>query len=96
MPRLSPLPQFVLLACAAALPIGCKTIYTDAFSPRGNHFVPPVEKKIELPVDKKANAPAPVNAIPAPGAEAGGIPGLAPAPGVPEMPALPPAPAPAP
>jgi hypothetical protein len=92
MPRLSTLPQLVLLACAAVLPIGCKTVYTDAFSPRKNHFVPPVEKKIELPVDKKANTPAPVNAAPAP--EPGGIPGLpglpAPAGGMPEVPALPP------
>jgi hypothetical protein len=97
MPRLSPLPQLVLLACAAALPVGCKTIYSDAYSPRGNHFVPPPEKKIELPVDKKAKE-TPVNAVPAPGgAEPGGIPGLMPAPGgAPEMPALPGAPAPAP
>jgi hypothetical protein len=92
MPRLSPLPQLLLLACAAAFPVGCKTIYSDVYSPRGNHFVPPKEKKIELPEDKKPKAP--VNAVPAPGIpEAGGLPGLPPAP---EMPALPPAPAPAP
>src|SRR4051794_11474547 len=98
MPRLSPLPQLVLLACAAALPVGCKTIYSNTYSPRGNHFVPPVEKKIELPEDKKANATPAVNAVPAPGAaEPGGIPGMPAAPGaLPEMPALPPAPAPAP
>ncbi|HEV7403536.1 MAG TPA: hypothetical protein VGO11_11435 [Chthoniobacteraceae bacterium] len=90
MPRLSPLPQLILLACAAALPVGCKTIYTDVYSPRGNHFVPPKEKKIELPEEKKKPV-TPVDAVPVPGApDAGGIPGLmappemgAPAPAVP-------------
>jgi hypothetical protein len=90
----------VFLVCAAALPVGCKTVYSDTYSPRGNHFVPPPEKKIELPEEKKPTTPAPVQAVPAPGTEPGGIPGLMPAPGgLPEMPAVPPAappPAPAP
>lgn len=96
MPRLSPLPQLTLLVCAALLPAGCKTLYSDVYSPRGNHFVPPVEKKVELPVDKKANAPAPIQGLPVPGAaDPNAIPGMpAPAAADPAMMAPPPVPAP--
>ena len=96
MPRLFPLPQLTFLVCAAALPVGCKTVYSDVYSPRGNHFVPPKEKKIELPVDKKANEAQPVQAIPAPAApDPNALPGLPPAPAMDAPPALPP-PVPAP
>jgi hypothetical protein len=91
MSRPSPLPRFLILACVAALPVGCKTVYSDVYSPRRNYYHPPVEKKVELPVDKKASS-TPV--APGPAAPAA-IPGLAPAPDILPMPAPAPAPAPA-
>lgn len=77
------------------LPVGCKTLYTDVYSPRGNRFVPPKEKKIELPEEKKPAAPAPVQATPVPGLlpEGGAVPGLLPDAGMmAPPPALPPPP----
>ena len=89
MSRPSPLTRFAILACVAALPVGCKTIYKDVYSPRKNFYHPPVEKKVELPVDKKASSTAPQGLPQPPATVPGGIPGLAPVPGADAMPAMP-------
>ena len=61
---------------------GCKTIYSDTYSPRRNHFIPVKEKP------KKTEPIAPLEPEPAPPSGLG-LPPIAPPPVTPVEPAMP-------
>jgi len=71
----------VTLLAICVLSSGCDTVYSDMYSPRRNYFVPPKEKKPEVPIPLEETVTTPADA-----------PGVLPPPAPSAAPLIPPAP----